>query len=279
MDTPEDLLAGRQHLAIFAEDAGEVFLPYVDCGAVLSLEAAFVGRPVDPSNRAYMIFARADAVDSLLELAAAKCGLHRGDEVGDQQRRALAATLGFGEDEVARFLAMPPILQRQPSGLPHAPMDKLDRLRRTRDQNARERGWRRILAEPDEAPDPAELAASEREELDQMLAGTKPLSMFGGWAPEAAFQSHVDRGAFLRLDIAIAESPVGTFNIPYTYYVVPREIARLRHLVMVERQVFRRERPADDDYDREVGRALGYSEADIERYVAGASARRDGHRT
>jgi hypothetical protein len=281
MDTLDDLTAGRKRLAIFAEeDRGEAFLPHVDCGALLSLEAAFVERPIDPANRAYVIYARADAVDPLLALAAAKCGLHRGEEVGDEQRRTLAAALGIGEDEVTQFLAMPPILQRQPDALPRAPMDKLDRLRRTRDQNARERGWRRILAlpEPDEALDPAELAAAEREELDQMLAGTKPLSMFGDWAPEEAFQPHVDRGAFLRLDVAVAESPVGTFNIPRTYYVMPGETARLRHLLMVERQVFRRERPADDDYDREVGRALGYSEADIERYVAGGPARRDARR-
>jgi hypothetical protein len=263
----DDLLAGRRRLAIFGEKVpDEAFLPHVDCGALLAVEAAFVERPVDPANLAYTLYARADAVDPLLALIAAKCGLHRGTPIGDAERCALAAGLGIDDQELERFLALPPILRRQRPDLPRQErMEKIDRLRKTLTEDLHRKGRKPPVADPDKLLDPSELAEAERKELDLMLAGAKPVAMFSDWAPESAFQPHVDRGAILRLDVATGQSPVGAFNIPYTYYVMPGEMARLRRLVMVKRQVFRGERRADAEHDREVGRALGYNEADIDR--------------
>jgi hypothetical protein len=277
MNMLDDLLAGRRRLAIFTEPVpDEAYLPYVDCGALLAVQAAFVERPIDPTNLAYTLYARADAVDPVLALVAAKCGLHRGTPVGDEEQRALAARLGIEDQELERFLALPPILRRQRPDLPRPErMEKLDRIRRTLEQDARRRGWRLPVAKPTNPLDPAELEKAETKELDVMLAGSKPVAMFGGSSPEAAFQPHVDRGAILRLDVAIGESPVGTSNIPETFYLLPGETARLCRLVMLERQALRGERPADIAYDREVGRALGYSEAEIDRYVADSPNRRE----
>ena len=275
MDTPEDLLAGRQRLAIFTEPVPEeAFLPYVDCGALLSVQAAFIERPADLANLPYTLYARADAVDPLLAVVAAKCELHRGTPVGDAERRVLAAGLGIDYAELERFLALPPILHRQASHLPRAErLEKIDRIYDAMMEHRRRRGMKPPAVDPSCEMSPAEIAAAERVELDRMLAGTKPVSMFSDWAPETAFQPYVDRGAILRLDIARGQSAVGTFNIPYTYYVMPGEMAHLRRLVLLERQVFRGERRFDADYHRVVGRALGYSEPEIDRYIADAPAR------
>ena len=122
MDTPEDLLAGRQRLAIFTEPVPEeAFLPYVDCGALLAAQAAFVERPADPANLPNTLYAPASAVDPLLALVAAKCGRHRGTPVGDQERQALTAGLGIDRTELERLLALPPILCRQRPDLPAPP--------------------------------------------------------------------------------------------------------------------------------------------------------------
>src|SRR5437773_2116277 len=119
MDTPEDLLEGRQRLAIFTEPVPEeTFLPHTDCGALLAIQAAFIERPQDPANLPYTVYAPASAVDPLLAVVAAKCGLHRGTPVGDQEQRVLAAGLGIDESELERFLALPPILRRQRPDLP-----------------------------------------------------------------------------------------------------------------------------------------------------------------
>ena len=56
---------------------------------------------------------------------------------------------------------------------------------------------------------------------------------------------------------------------------MPGEMAHLRGLVMVERQVRRRERPVDAGYHRIVGRALGYSDPEIDQYIADQPAQRE----
>jgi len=80
---------------------------------------------------------------------------------------------------------------------------------------------------------------------------------------------------FRSLDIAPTQTAVGSFNIPHTYYFMPGETARLSRLVIAKQQVFRGERRAGADYDRLVGRALGYSDAAIEQYIADEPIRRE----
>jgi hypothetical protein len=65
----------------------------------------------------------------------------------------------------------------------------------------------RGLRRPPPIPEELQITPTEPDypELPRMLAGTKPVSMFGDVVPEDFFQPHVDRGAVLRLDLAFAE--------------------------------------------------------------------------
>jgi hypothetical protein len=262
-----DLLAGRPRLLVLADDTLDAdLLPHVDRGALLRLEAAFAVHAADPMLAAHIVYARADTVDPLLDLVAAKIALHR-DGSAPRNRQELAGLLGADSSEVKGFLDLPPVLRRTVP-LRERP-SKTDRIVLLAERYRQSRGLRRA------APIPEELRSTATEadfpELLRMLAGSKPVSMFGDFAPEELFQPHVDRGAILRLDLAFNEVPLGVLSIPHTFYALSGSLGILRKAIGLQRALARGERLPDAAFERDLSRALGYSEEDIARYQSGSS--------
>lgn len=119
---------------------------------------------------------------------------------------------------------------------------------------------------------PPGIGPHEGRELELMLAGEKPLAMFSdvdGWDgfPDADFAPHVAAGRIVMRETCRSDRMKG-LAIRSLYYALPDEEWRIERMMEIERG-FRdggiRNRPA---LETEIGRLLGYSEADIRAFLA-----------
>jgi hypothetical protein len=112
-------------------------------------------------------------------------------------------------------------------------------------------------------------------ELELMLAGEKPLSMFycgtmNGleyeYVPEEEFDAYVQLGLFLKdvFEFQISENPMIT--IRYVLYSLKEEAWRLpalRMIIQVRNKIGRTE----ESIDRIIGKLLGYPDEEIDDYI------------
>lgn len=123
----------------------------------------------------------------------------------------------------------------------------------------------------DEPDLPPGVGPHEGRELELMLAGVKPMAMFYDAVPatvdlpEADFAPHVAAGRIAMREEIYQSARTGHAT-RYLYYALPNEIWRIDALHSMQSN-FYAGRPATDEDDIEIGRLLGYSEADIQCFV------------
>jgi hypothetical protein len=113
----------------------------------------------------------------------------------------------------------------------------------------------------------------EGRELELMLSGRKPLSMFvvdaEGLFPEQDFDAHVATGALKK---AVSEEPTSTpdgqtINIRRVMYAIPSEEWRIEAMRLVL-DVYDSSGPGwRPDLERVIGTLLGYDREDIEEFI------------
>ncbi|WP_370152058.1 hypothetical protein [Ferrovibrio sp.] len=119
---------------------------------------------------------------------------------------------------------------------------------------------------------PAGIGPHDGRELDLMLAGRKPLAMFYDVVPasielpEADFAPHVASGRLIRRE-EIYPGRSGSQPLRYIYYALPAEAPRIDRLHTINAAIHGGARKATEADDIEIGRLLGYSEAEIAAYV------------
>jgi len=119
---------------------------------------------------------------------------------------------------------------------------------------------------------PIGIGPHEDQELELMLAGTKPLAMFTDLIPpsfefpEADFAPHVASGEIVRHE-EIYRSPQSEFATRIVYFALAGEEWRIDALHAVNDAIFSGRRPATEQDDIETGRLLGYSDEEIAGYL------------
>src|SRR5262245_12342915 len=115
----------------------------------------------------------------------------------------------------------------------------------------------------------------EGRELELMLKGSKPLSMFveplppefEGF-PEKQFDQLVSQGRLKKhVSIEVTVSPKGPAQIRRVLYALPEEEWRIPALLLVQRLCDSLSPGFRPDLERMVGLLLGYEREDIERFV------------
>lgn len=128
-------------------------------------------------------------------------------------------------------------------------------------------------ARPRRRRPPPGVGPHEGKELGLMLAGTKPLAMFSDvvegafWFPEADFAPHVAAGRILRFEDVTPPRADG-YAIRRLFYCLPGEEWRVEAARELQDRPAHRDQPWTDEYDRAMGRLLGYREKDIEAFLA-----------
>jgi hypothetical protein len=118
---------------------------------------------------------------------------------------------------------------------------------------------------------PPGIGPHEGRELELMLAGEKPLAMFYDAVPatidlpEADFAPHVTAGRIVMREEIYKAARTGNAT-RYVYYALPKEVWRIDALHAMQ-SGFYAGHPATDEDDIEIGRLLGYSEADIQCFI------------
>jgi len=137
--------------------------------------------------------------------------------------------------------------------------------------------------EDEDAPLPPGIGPHEGRELELMLAGTKPLAMFnddlpeGMEPPEDAFDPHVRAGTLVKREITVPHPNAGLgedeqiggadLSLRYVFFALPDEVWRIDRLIEIQRGFFEENMQTMPALETEIGRLLGYDEADIETFV------------
>jgi len=112
----------------------------------------------------------------------------------------------------------------------------------------------------------------ELRELDLMLAGEKPLAMFvdedpGNFIiPEADFDPHVQAGTFIKGE-AVYRKPDISYAPRHVYFALPSEGWRIDAMHAINEAICTGRRKATDEDEREIGRLLGYSRAQVQAFL------------
>lgn len=125
----------------------------------------------------------------------------------------------------------------------------------------------------DDAPVPDGIGPHEGRELELMLAGEKPLAMFGDAVgspyepPEADFAPHVSNGTIVRREATYRPAPPA---LPcwFVYFSRADEGWRIDAMHEINERLFVRREPTTPEIERQIGRLLGYTETEIDRYLA-----------
>ncbi|WP_420547368.1 hypothetical protein [Curvivirga sp.] len=119
---------------------------------------------------------------------------------------------------------------------------------------------------------PSGVGPHETRELELMLKGSKPLSMFYDVIPasiklpEDDFEPYVQTGQFVKQEFQIVLAK-GGYKMRYLYYALPTEAWRIEALHTITKETMEGIRPSTDDDEREIGSLLGYKKDDVEIYI------------
>jgi len=120
---------------------------------------------------------------------------------------------------------------------------------------------------------PPGIGPHEGRELELMLAGTKPLAMFnddlpeGMEPPEISFDPYVAEGRFVKGEIVVPLSAPDQTHLRYYFYALPEEEWRIDRLSQIEHDIFVENVSTTPELETEIGRLLGYDEADIQIFL------------
>ena len=124
--------------------------------------------------------------------------------------------------------------------------------------------------EEDEIPEG--IGPHEGRELELMLAGKKPLAMFGDviqsdyeW-PDAQFEPYVESGVLVKKEF-ITKVFDGRYDLRRLFYALPDEVWRIEKVKALAETSYGGwcDEAAQDCM--QIGRLLGYDEADIQTFI------------
>lgn len=133
------------------------------------------------------------------------------------------------------------------------------------------------MADTREAPEG--VGPHEGRELQLMLSGKKPLAMFADAVgstclpPEADFAPHVAKGTFVRRE-EIYRSTDTDVALRCVYFARREEGWRVEALHRIQERLHVFREPSSPDTEREIGRLLGYSDAEIHQFLEWTESRR-----
>ena len=119
---------------------------------------------------------------------------------------------------------------------------------------------------------PKGVGPHEGRELELMIAGEKPLAMFGDalesacQAPDADFAPYVATGSVVRRE-EIYRPPESGVPGRFVYFARVGEEWRIEAMHRINERIFTEQQSTSPDIEREIGRLLGYTEAEIEQYL------------
>jgi hypothetical protein len=134
----------------------------------------------------------------------------------------------------------------------------------------RPNGKRHVLSSEAEREAPPGVGPHELRELELMLAGTKPAAMFGEAVqfrdiiPEDDFAPHVAAGRILKREYYWDDANHTFVEI---YYALPGEEWRIDALHELHLVVQNKLRPWTAADERETGRLLGYTDAEVDAFL------------
>lgn len=112
-------------------------------------------------------------------------------------------------------------------------------------------------------------------ELEMMISGEKPLSMFYsaimneleyGYIPEDKFDKYVDNGLLVKGVFEFRASSKPVVDVRYVMYALKDEAWRIPALKLALR-VMNKVGRADESVDRIIGDLLGYAEEEVDKYI------------
>ena len=124
----------------------------------------------------------------------------------------------------------------------------------------------------DEPEAPPGVGPYELRELELMLAGAKLAAMFGeavqfrNIIPEDDFAPHVASGRIIKREYYWDDKESG-HSFVEIYYALPGEEWRIDALHDLNLVAYNKLRPWTPDDDREIGRLLGYTDAEIDAFL------------
>lgn len=120
---------------------------------------------------------------------------------------------------------------------------------------------------------PEGVGPHEGRELELMLAGEKPLAMFGDALgspyefPEADFAPYIADGTFVRREVVYRPQRPG---VPgrFIYFARAGEEWRIEAMHRINERLFAHGEASSPEIERAIGRLLGYSDSQIDQYLA-----------
>lgn len=118
---------------------------------------------------------------------------------------------------------------------------------------------------------PPGIGPHEGRELELMLSGRKPLAMFydvipaSFELPEADFAPHVAAGRIVMREEIYTSASTGDLS-RYLYYALPAETWRIDVMHRLQ-AAFHQGRPTSEAIETQIGRLLGYNQADIQAFL------------
>jgi hypothetical protein len=137
------------------------------------------------------------------------------------------------------------------------------------------------MAKEEFAPDG--VGPHEGRELELMLAGEKPLAMFGDAVgstyevPEIDFAPFVADGTFVRREV-IYYTPAPGLALRFVYFARAGEEWRIEAMHRIKQRLFVHKESTNLETEREIGRLLGYSDTDIDDYLEWVGLKSSGHK-
>jgi len=150
-------------------------------------------------------------------------------------------------------------------GIPkHATLAQLDKIAHQGGRKGQLAHWqanmRRGRAETNEA---APAHGDNRKEAAMMLAGTKPAALINELEFEKLYAPHIAEHNWIAKKFWLPD-------MEHNFYVIgqPGELDRVKRIGQLVYNMNKSKQPPDAEYHTELGRLLGYSEADIEDFLA-----------
>lgn len=112
-----------------------------------------------------------------------------------------------------------------------------------------------------------------------MLGGTKPLAMFGDAigsdyeVPEDDFAPYVAEGRIVRREAIYLPQGAGVAG-RFVYFARVSEEWRIDAMHRINERLFAQGIPSNATFEREIGRLLGYTESEIDQYLAWLATQR-----
>lgn len=121
---------------------------------------------------------------------------------------------------------------------------------------------------------PPGVGPHEGKELSLMLDGRKPVAMFYdtisecGVIPRHEFEPYIESGRLVRSEMTFSSKKTGSVPVQFVFYAQTWATGEMDELIEIHRRIYDGSLTADDEMEARIGRLLGYTELEIDAYLA-----------